>query len=138
MNLFPIIQPTVAASLNTLPMYREVAWDYTANTPIWYRGSPQFVEGAEAVKVWIWNTLHTPRFRHEIYTRDYGHDLEDLFGQSYSDELKQSEAARYVKACLMINPYIKDVLQASVSFQGGVLEITCTVKTIYGEVSVDV
>lgn len=41
----------------------------------------QIVEGIEAIKVWIWNCLHTQRFRYPIYSWDYGADLEQYIGQ---------------------------------------------------------
>ena len=39
---------------------------------------------------------------------------------------------------LMINPYITDVTNVAVSFADGKLSISCTIKTIYGEVTIDV
>ena len=44
---------------------------------------------------------------------------------------------RYVRDCLMINPYITDVRQIAVEFGGSTLSIRCAVDTIYGEVQVD-
>ena len=32
----------------------------------------KIVEGLEAIKVWVWLCLHTERFRHAIYSADYG------------------------------------------------------------------
>ena len=36
----------------------------------------KMVEGLEAIKVWVWLCLHTERFRHAIYSSDYGTSLE--------------------------------------------------------------
>ena len=52
--------------------------------------------------------------------------------------MKESEAARYIRDCLVVNLYITDVQQVSVDFSGSTLSIRCAVQTIYGEVSVDV
>jgi hypothetical protein len=133
MSLFPIIQPETVETDTDLPMYKEVAWDYKNNIPIFKNGNPVIIEGKEAVMVWAWNALHTERFRYEIYTWDYGNEVESLIGQNFSDELKQAEAARYVKECLVINPYITDVKNISVDFTDDLLTITGTVVTIYGE-----
>ena len=78
--------------------------------------------------------LHTTRFRHEIYSRAYGTELENLIGQPYTEALKQSEAQRYVREALEINPYISAVEDVGVDFDDGRLSISCTVRTIYGEV----
>lgn len=140
-TLFPMIQPETADSstdVTEYPIFREVQWDYEKNEPVYQNGEPVIIEGAEAVKVWAWNALHTPRFRYEIYSWAYGNEMESLIGKQYSNELKQSEGARYVRECLTSNPYITDVKDISVSFGGDVLSISATLVTIYGEVDLSV
>lgn len=136
MTIFPIIQPTIEAAIKTLPIYRETAWDYVTDRPVYKNGSPIIIEGKEAVEVWVWNALQTVRRRHEIYTWDYGNDLESLIGQPYTEELKRSEAIRYVRECLMVNPYITDVNDIAVAFADGILFISCSVSTIYGAIKI--
>ena len=138
MNLFPIIQPQTSEAVTELKMYKEVKWDFEQNIPIFVNGSPLIISGKEAVLVWAWKALHTPRFRHEIYSWDYGNEAESLIGMPYSEELKQSEVARYVRECLLVNPYITGVNNVSATFSGETLSITCTIETIYGEVSISV
>ena len=36
----------------------------------------RIVEGLDAIKVWIWLALQTPRYRYPIYTWDYGNEFE--------------------------------------------------------------
>lgn len=139
MSLFPMIQPNgTAEQTKELPLYREVAWDYKRNIPVWSGGAPVFVTGAEAVLVWAWKALQVPRFRYEIYTRNYGNECEELIGQPYTEELKRSEAVRYVRECLEINPYIQEVDDITVEFLNGGLQISCRLVTVYGEVNVHV
>lgn len=138
MSLFPMIQPETVESETELPLYREVAWDYENNRPIYKNGNPVMVEGKEAVSVWAWNALHTDRFRYEIFTWDYGNETESLVGQNYSEKLKQAESTRYVRESLMINPYITDVKNIAVNFADGLLTITGTLVTIYGEADMNV
>ena len=138
MTLFPIIQPQSAAAETELPLYREVSWNYEENKPIFKNGSPVMTTGKEAVLVWAWKALQTPRFRHEIYTWDYGCEAESLIGQPFSSELRQSEAARYVKECLMINPYITGASNITIGFTNGALSLSCTIITVYGEVNINV
>lgn len=139
MTLFPSIQPTAAAeAASASKLYREVKWNFENNVPVFRRGAPVIVSGKDAVLVWAWKALHTQRGRHEIYTRGYGNEAESLIGQPYTDELKQAEAMRYVRECLVINPYITDVTDISVKFADGTLSIACTINTVYGEVSLNV
>lgn len=140
MTLFPAIQPAEADTSTTseLPMCKEVAWNFERNIPVFRKGMPVIVTGKEAVKIWIWKAIKTARYRQEIYSWDYGSELENLVGQAYTPTLKEAEAPRYLRECLMINPYIKAVKNITTAFQGDALAISCTVVTIYGEVDINV
>ena len=96
------------------------------------------LEGAQAIKTWIWKALVTVRARYEIYSWDFGNELEELIGQPFTEELKRAEAARYVREALEINPYITGVSSVSADFSGGTLSLAATVETIYGEVQIHV
>lgn len=136
-DLFPIIQPEAEPTVQEkLPLCREVAWDFARGIPIYAGGRPVEVTGLEAVTVWIWKALKTARFHHNIYTWDYGCEAESLIGKAFTAQVKESEAVRYVREALAPNPYITDVRQVDVSFQGTKLTISCQVSTIYGEAEV--
>lgn len=137
MSIFPMIQPPQETEAAALPLCREAAWDYKKNVPIWRRGEPVIVTGKEAVKGWIFKTILTPRFQYEIYTWAYGSEFESLIGQAYTPALKQSECARYLRECLLINPYITSVTNIETDFQGSTLTVSCVAHTIYGEVTVN-
>ncbi len=137
-DLFPIIQPEVVQEETELPLYREVKWDFEKGEPVFRGGEPVVVEGAEAIKTWVWKALVTERARYEIYSWDFGSEVESLIGQPYTDELKRAEAVRYVREALEINPYITEVTAASVDFDNGVLTIDVTADTVYGEVQAHV
>lgn len=131
-----MIQPELVEAESELPLYREVAWDFAAGRPVFQDGNPVFVTGKEAIKVWIWKALITPRAQYEIYSWDFGSDVRALTGQNFSAKTKQAEAVRYVREALEINPYITDVSDIRVSFDGDRLLIESTVETVYGEVDV--
>ncbi|MDF2984726.1 MAG: phage protein [Eubacterium sp.] len=137
-TLFPIIQPQVEETVSELDLYKEIKWDFQNNIPIYQNGSPVIVTGKEAVFVWAWKALNTARFRYEIYTWNYGCEAESLVGQPFTDELKQSEAARYVKECLLVNRYITGISNVTVFFNDGAIKISCTLETVYGEAELNV
>ena len=37
--------------------------------------SGKIVEGYDAILVWAWLALHTPRYRYYIYSEDYGNSI---------------------------------------------------------------
>ena len=128
MSLFPFITyEEDGVENNPFPLYKEVG-----------KGL-KIVEGNEAIKIWIYKALQTPRYQYEIYSWDYGSELLSLIGKAYTKGLTQSEASRYIKEALLINPYILDVNVVSTSFDGDILSANVRVKTIYdGEVIVNV
>lgn len=140
MSLFPFISNTDDVKVdNSFPLYREVAWDFKNNIPMLENGDFKIVEGNNAIKVWVYKAILTPRYNYSIYTWDYGSELLDLIGKAYTPSLTKEEAKRLIKEALEINPYILEVEITDISFKDSLLSATVKVKTIYeGEVIVNV
>ena len=141
MSLFPFISSNIEEIKvdNSFPLYREIAWDFEKDTPIIQNGDFKIVESNEAIKVWAYKALLTPRYNYSIYSWDYGSELMDLVGKAYTPSLTKEEAKRYIKEALQINPYILDVEITNVSFKDGLLGATVKIQTIYeGEVTINV
>lgn len=138
MEIFPAIQPMSISAEIDLPLYQEIEWDFKNNIPIFEDGKPKIVTGREAVKVWAYKALNTPRYAYEMYSWDYGNEMESLIGQAYTEDLKRSEIPRYVQECLLINPYITAVENIDMSLSGDKLSGSCEIKTIYGGKTVNV
>ena len=136
MSIFPMISPPEdqGAQSQSLPLCKEVAWDFERDMPVFRGGEPVVVTEKEALKVWIWRALRCPRFKYEIYSWAYGSEFESLLGQAYSDSIKTAEAPRYLRDCLLVNPYITRVDDISVSFESAKLTVRGMAVTIYGGV----
>lgn len=133
-TLFPTNETLEASGTDSsLPMAKEVAWDFEADKPIFQRGEPVIVTGLDAVMVWAWNALKTERFRYRHHSRSYGNEMERLMGQTFIGDLKRAEAVRYFREALEPNPYISGVENITAELQGDVLTVTGTVRTIYGD-----
>ena len=139
MSLFPFISNTDEIKVdNSFPMYKEVAWDFKNNIPILENGDFKIVEGNEAIKVWVYKAILTPRYNYSIYTWDYGSELLDLIGKAYTPSLTKSEAKRYIEEALLINPYILEVNVLDTDFKDGILSANVKIVTIYGESEVTI
>ena len=140
MSLFPFVSNTDEVKVdNSFPLYKEVAWDFEKDTPIIQNGDFKIVEGNEAIKVWVYKALLTPRYNYSVYSWDYGSELMDLVGKAYTPSLTKEEAKRYIKEALKINPYILEVEIIDITFKDSLLSATVKVKTTYeGEVIVNV
>ena len=95
------------------------------------------VTGNDAIKVWIYKALKTKRYLHEIYSWDFGQELEDLIGSAYDKGYINSEVIRIVTETLLINNKIKRCYDFEIEFSNDVLIITFNVETIYGTERVD-
>jgi hypothetical protein len=129
-----IIQQTIQS--NTLPMFKEYAWDFKNNDFLLQDGKFVIVEGKEALKIWIWKALNTARYRYLAYTWNYGNELESLIGKGLSRSAVKSEAQRYIEESLSINSYITAVTNVSFSQDGSKFKISFTANTVYGEVDI--
>ena len=139
MSLFPFISNTDEVKVdNSFPLYKEVAWDFEKDTPIIQNGDFKIVEGNNAIKVWIYKALLTPRYSYSIYSWNYGSELMDLIGKAYTPSLTKEEAKRYIKEALLINPYILEVTVVDTSFNNGLLSADIKLLTIYGESEVKI
>lgn len=92
------------------------------------------VEGIEAIKIWIWLALQTPRYRYYVYTWDYGNEFEDLIGQGYSEEYIEAETKRMTEDSLLINKNIQGITNFAVNMENDTLTISFVANTIYGNV----
>lgn len=142
MSIFPFLDPQVVdAPLTEKPLIaRDWAWDFKKNDFKLKDGKMYIVEGKEAIRIWIWKILQTPRYRYLIYSWDYGHELEQLFGRSYSQAIIQSEAERLIKEAIWptLNGYVTDIQNLTVNVNRDMLKISFTAVTPYGEVEIDV
>lgn len=123
-----------------LPLLREYAYNFETNDfivdPV--TNDLVVVTGIDALEVWIYKAILTDRFEYHIYSWDYGTELTDLVGQKFSKGLTESEAFRYIKEALMINPYINDVDNLGVTFDGDTVTIKIAVDSVYGGVKINV
>lgn len=138
-SIFPFMSVVAATEdLPNLPVAREIKWDFDTDRPVYRGGEPVWVERAEAVAVWAWNALHTPRWQYPLYTPNYGNEIETLIGQTWTDDLKRAEVKRYIKECLLASPYVKEIRDLQIDFEGDALTVRFVLVSIYGTVSMEV
>ena len=97
----------------------------------------KIVEGIEAIKVWIWLCLHTERFRHAIYSADYGTSFEQYIGHVLSDEYINTDCESEISDALLINEYIESVEDFEAVKDGEHLRVSFRALTKFGNIEVD-
>lgn len=97
----------------------------------------KIVEGLEAIKVWIWLCMHTERFRHAIYSADYGTSLEQYIGHMLSEEYINTDCESEITDALLINEYIESIEDFEAVRNSDSLNISFRVVTKFGSLEVD-
>lgn len=138
MNEYPFITGADNNIENELPLYVELSWDFENDCFIYDKyGNHEFVEGKEAIKIWIYKTLQVERFKYLAYSWQYGLELEKYIGKVMGVQERLSELKRCIIESLMVNPYIKAI--QNMEFKSNSAdEIECVFDcvTIYGEVGI--
>ena len=135
MSIFPFINGDnglLEVSNNNLPLYKECAWDFVNDRAIFIDGSPKIVYGNEGIKVWIYKAIKTNRYQYDIYTWDYGSEIESLIGKGFQIGFIKSETKRYIEEALSVNPYITKINKIDVDFKKDVLTAYVDLETVYG------
>ncbi len=83
--------------------------------------------GKEAYLEWAQKALLTPRYRHPIYSRNYGHEFDDLMGRGYTHEVAESEIRRIVNDTLMVDPRTNAVQNFAFTWDSDSLHFTCEI-----------
>lgn len=96
------------------------------------------VEGLKALKVWAMNAILTPRSRYEIFSEEYGSDLETLIGKSYSRAYVFCESKRMIEECLTVHPNIEGIEDFTAEISGDSLACSFTLITDFGDTEVEV
>lgn len=135
MSILPSFLPAAAAAAGTqaaaIQPPKEYEIDFTTG-----QLTGRIVEGIGALKVWIWCCLKTPRFRHAIYSWQYGTSFEDYVGQTLSRDYLEADCHAEIQDALMVNPWINGIDNFSASLEGAELHVTFRVLTSLGEIEV--
>lgn len=130
----PFINSTAetTVSTNKLPYLTEYAWDFENDRFLKNAdGQHVIVTENEALKVWIYKTLKTERFRYVAYHDSYGIELEKYIGQNNIKNVGEMIKAD-IREGLLVNPYIVSIDNMTITKQeDDIIEITITLTSIY-------
>ncbi|MCM3599399.1 DUF2634 domain-containing protein [Robertmurraya korlensis] len=135
--IFPYVEPITEEITEDVPLAKEWAWDFEKNDFLLKNNKMYLVEGLEAVKIWTYKALLTERFKHDVYSWDYGSELVSLIGSGYSSAAVETEARRMIEEALSGSPYINGLTGLEVTFDQETLTIEFVLDTIYGETEVN-
>lgn len=117
---------------------REYKYNFNERKIELVNGSPVWVEGLEAIKIWIYKTLLTQRGYFIAYSFNYGQDYEDLIGSGLSIAALKSEAKRMTEEALFDNDNILKIEEFDATINSDNIEINFVAITKYGNINMEV
>lgn len=92
-----------------------------------------YIDDKEALEQAIYKILNTQRNKYLIYSRNYGIEIEDLFGEHSNYVISQLEDR--IKDALITDDRILDVHSFSFETNKGSVSAFFNVSSIYGEIN---
>lgn len=90
-----------------------------------------WIDNKQALRQAVEKLLHTERYMYEIYTDEYGIELQSLIGASF--ELVEAEISRIVKEALLVDERIVEVTDIAVQkIDSTSLLVSFNVQSIFG------
>ena len=119
-----------------LSPFREFEWDIETHEFVIRNGQVCILEGAPALKIWIYKTLLSQRGRYQAYTWNYGNDLDSLVGAAMTRDVISSEAKRITEEALYTNKHILNLKDFTAVLEDNQLKITFVAVTDSGDIEV--
>lgn len=130
-----LTQTPQAPSDGTLPVYKELAYDFETGQLKTVGGRYYYVEKNEALKIWVYKALKIPIDTYLAYSTGYGQEIFTLVGSRLPKSILKSELQRLVEETLMMNPYLTSITDFSTDQKGSQIICSFVVNTIYGDFS---
>lgn len=138
---FNIFLKKAKTEVEEMPTFKEYAIDFKTGEYIKDENNDiKVLEKNEALKVWIFKALKTERFRYaDVHSDNYGSELETNIGTIYQKSVKDALMINQIRDTLLVNPYILECYNFDISNEDEyVPQITFNVKTVYGELEMEV
>ena len=120
-----------------LVLYKEYAWDFIHDCFKYDENHNHIiVTENEAMKVWIYKTLKTERWKYLAYENCYGIELEQFIGKRTNNTVAADEIKQYIKEALLINPYIIKINSIEATIEEDKLSYLIDLTTVYGNMVV--
>ena len=138
---FNIFLEKAETEVEEMPTFKEYAIDFKTGEYIKDENNDiKVLEKNEALKVWIFKALKTERFRYaDVHSDNYGSELETNIGTIYQKSVKDALMINQIRDTLLVNQYILECYNFDISNENEyVPQITFNVKTVYGELEMEV
>ncbi|UGW84575.1 DUF2634 domain-containing protein [Bacillus velezensis] len=88
------------------------------------------ITGLEAIKQFVYLSLHTERYAYSVFSHDIGNELQDILADNeLTDAYKKMEIPRLIEEALIYDDRVSSVSDFEIEKQGDSFHISFTVET---------
>ncbi|MCY9086548.1 DUF2634 domain-containing protein [Bacillus inaquosorum] len=98
----------------------------------------EIITGLEAIKQFVYLSLHTERYAYSVYSHDIGNELQDVLADNETtDAYKKMEIPRLIEQALIYDDRISAVTDFEIDKQGESFRVSFTVETDEGTLEIE-
>lgn len=98
----------------------------------------EIITGLEAIKQFVYLSLHTERYAYSVYSHDIGNELQEVLADNETtDAYKKMEIPRLIEEALIYDDRISAVTDFEIEKQGESFRASFTVETDEGTLEIE-
>ncbi|WP_102422790.1 DUF2634 domain-containing protein [Bacillus amyloliquefaciens] len=98
----------------------------------------EIITGLEAIKQFVYLSLHTERYAYSVYSHDIGNELQEVLAdKETTDAYKKMEIPRLIEEVLIYDDRISAVTDFEIDKQGESFHVSFTVETDEGTLEIE-
>lgn len=98
----------------------------------------EMITGLEAIRQFVYLSLHTERYAYSVFSHDIGNELQDILADNETtDEYKKMEIPRLIEEALIYDDRVSSVSDFEIEKQGDSFHVSFTVETDEGKLEIE-
>ncbi|RXM10811.1 DUF2634 domain-containing protein [Bacillus subtilis] len=98
----------------------------------------EMITGLEAIRQFVYLSLHTERYAYSVFSHDIGNELQDILADNETtDAYKKMEIPRLIEEALIYDDRVSSVSDFEIEKQGDSFHVSFTVETDEGKLEIE-
>lgn len=98
----------------------------------------EMITGLEAIRQFVYLSLHTERYAYSVFSHDIGNELQDILADNeITDAYKKMEIPRLIEEALIYDDRVSSVSDFEIEKQGDSFYVSFTVETDEGKLEIE-
>lgn len=98
----------------------------------------EMITGLEAIRQFVYLSLHTERYAYSVFSHDIGNELQDILADNETtDAYKKMEIPRLIEEALIYDDRVSSVSDFEIEKQGDSFHVSFTVETDEGTLEIE-